>query len=157
MEKIVEENIELRDKIDKLRSELLSIHITNDSMDNTELIKEIYAMKEVTNDLKELLIILHTNNVTAAKHTKEVLVTSYDEVLKLTSDIIEKQDRLVKKIIDDRKGGSTIKERIINALTSPIVLIPTFVIILIGIGVGMVHFLPEETGKILKTISNVGG
>ena len=156
MEKLQQEHAELKSKIEALKNELISLHIdTETSISSTELIKDIYKMEEVTSDLKELLILLHTNNVTITKQTRESLVTTYNDVLTLTGEAIDKQNNLIGILIekeDDINKKKTFKQRILNSLSSPFVVIPITFVLVLTAGALLIHMLPEETGRLIDTI-----
>ena len=156
MENLLKEQEELKHKIDTLKNELINLHIdTETSISSTDLIKDIYKMEEVTSDLKELLILLHTNNITITKQTRESFVTTYNDVLTLTSEAIDKQNSLVNKLINKEQEEikqKTFKQRVLNVLSSPVVVIPVVLIGVVAFGALLIHLLPNETGKVIETL-----
>ena len=160
MENLLKEHEELKQKIDELKNELINLHIdTETTISSTDIIKDIYKMEEVTTDLKELLILLHTNNVTITKQTRESFVTTYNEVLTLTSDAIDKQNALINKLIEkeqEEEKNKSFKQKFLNSLSSPVVIIPAILVGIMAFGALLIHLLPEETGKIINTLRTGG-
>ena len=160
MESLLKEQEELKNKINSLKNELINLHIdTETSISSTDIIKDIYKMEEVTSDLKELLILLHTNNVTITKQTRESLVVTYNEVLTLTSEAIDKQNALINKLIEkerDETKQKSFKQRVIHSLSSPLVVIPVAFVVVLAFGAILIHFLPKETGQLMYTIRKGG-
>lgn len=124
METILTENEVVINKISQLRSNLIKMNMeSNGTIDSGDIIKDIYKLDEISKELKELLVLLHTNNITLNKFNHESLVVGYDEVLELSNTILNKQNKLIKVLLDEKKNEAeqnTFKNKIKNAMLNPL-------------------------------------
>jgi len=89
----MEKHIEMQNKILSdliaLKTELVNIHISaNNSIDESGLIRKLALLNKTTEEVKEMFILMHTNNVTITKHMNELLVTNMMSVIDVEIDTI---------------------------------------------------------------------
>jgi len=87
----MEKNIDIQNKIltdlIKLKTELVDLHIAaNNSIDETELLRRLATLTKTSEEVKEMFIIMHSNNITVTKHMNELLVKNMMSVIDVEID-----------------------------------------------------------------------
>lgn len=160
MDTIVEGNKDLLKKLTKFKNRIIDIHIESNNDNSMETMESIYKLKEVNDELKEALILLHTNNITLNKFNSESSLKNYNLIIDITTASIIKQNELIEKIRHntvnkptDKQGG--VKNKLISTLADT----KYKFIITIGLTVvifwGMYLIAPEATTTVFSFFTNL--
>jgi len=154
MDKIIEDNKEISKKLLELKNKILNIHIEANSTSSIEVMGEISKLKNVSDEVKEMLVLMHVNNVTATKFNNEAMVTNYNTLIDITNEIVEKQNDLI-DILKKTSKPTSITGKINNAKT--LILNVKYQILTTILGTGtilwlMYYFSPEVTEKVVNVI-----
>jgi hypothetical protein len=158
MENIKSDNAVIIDKLKELKNKLIDVHILNTSNNNSvATLSEIAKLNEVNDELKETLILLHTNLITGIKFNSENSLKTYNALIDVTTEIIIKQNELIDKIKENEKNGifgalfKKTKSILSDNKIAFIVVATTSLVTIVGLFL----FFPEETQKTFNELKEL--
>jgi len=141
---------QLKKKISSLRERLRNIDVSANTT-SIDIFKTIATSEELSRELKEIFILLHTNIETNHLANRIESFKIDAELAEATNELIELQDKLIKNLRDKLESSSnTDKTWLITILTSYRVSIS---IVLVVVTLWIVYmFNPEIVTRILDII-----
>lgn len=98
MESLLEENKVLIKTLSTIKNKMIDINAAKVNGGGANVMSQIVSLKEVNDELKTLLILLHTNKTTEVMHTQTNLVKIHLEVIDILDAVLRRQTVLIDKL-----------------------------------------------------------